>query len=208
MPGALIEIQYFPCVAYFACWDNFDGMTLEGEENFQKQSYRNRCYINGPNKVQALSVPVVHEKINIPIREMKIDNSKPWKREHWQSIQTSYGNAPFFEYYEFYFKDLLSGDYDLLWDLNHDILTKCLELTGLKKIERVSENYLKIVPDGITDLRNALHPKKQIFPDILFQASPYYQVFGKDFVENLSIIDLIFCEGPRAKSIISDSLRH
>ncbi len=203
-PRLLIELHYLPCVAYFAYFKHHGKVLLDVASKFKKQTYRNRCVIRAANKIQSLTVPV--RKVGSgELFEIEIDHSQKWLNHHLRSMQSAYGKAPFYEYYSDELYSIFSLKYERLIDLNLALLTKCLEFLDMKTdIEIIREpsifgNY------HITDARDEIHPKKALPDKNLFNPEKYFQVFGKNFVENLSIIDLIFCEGPEAKRVIEKS---
>lgn len=201
----LIESQYLPPIAYFSLLTQCDEVFIEVNENFEKQSYRNRFEIVGANKVQSLSIPVHHGGKKVPIKQLTIDYKQKWSNNHWRAIQSAYGKAPFFDFYADYIEDQIKADYITLYDLNSRLLTICLKLLKLKvKLGELPE-YSKEPPEGIIDFRSQIHPKKSLDSLAWFQPKVYHQIFGKDFVPNMSILDLLFCMGPDALEVLHDS---
>ncbi|HSZ25833.1 MAG TPA: WbqC family protein [Cytophagaceae bacterium] len=198
----LIETQYLPCLDYFIEIIKSDKLYLEAFENFQKQSYRNRCYILAANKIEVLSVPVLKSNTNkILTKDVEIDYTQPWQKKHWKAIQSAYGKAPYFEYFSDFFRSIYDKKPQFLWDLNVEIMTACLKFLKIEKKILFTTEYNKegaIHVKETRDMRSLIHPKKQ---NEITQAR-YVQVFGRDFVPNLSIVDLIFNEGPNGKSVL------
>ena len=143
--------------------------------------------------------------LKIPIQEVRIDYAQKWMNLHWRAIQSGYGKAPFFDYYADYFKNEIYSGEVYLYELNKRLLTLCLKLLGIHVSITYSEKYGKNAPEGILDMRSVILPKTDIQNLSWFQARPYYQLFGKDFVPNLSILDLLFCTGPDASGISKES---
>src|ERR1700753_2852027 len=98
MESVLIEIQYFPVIDFFAGMINKESVLIEANENYQKQTLRNRCNILTSNGVQMLVVPVMKSESRL-IRDIKIDYSQNWIQIHLRALQTAYGKAPYFEHY-------------------------------------------------------------------------------------------------------------
>ncbi len=197
----LIDLQYLPCLEYFSQLLQADTIYLEAHENFQKQSYRNRCKILAANKIDILSVPVLNSNSKKLIREVEIDYTQPWQKNHWRALKSAYGKAPYYEYVYDYFEKIYDKKPRFLWDLNQEALTVCLKLLKIeKKILFTTEynNDRGIHVNETIDMRSLIHPKKQGE----MAEVRYTQVFGKDFVSNLSIIDLIFNEGPNGKAVL------
>ncbi len=196
-----------PSTVFLAVWQHFDQVIIESKEKFKKQSFRNRCRILTANKIESLIVPVQKASNNIPVQEIRIDYNQNWLHTHWNSIQSAYGNAPFFEHYGPVLKDILYKKHRFLFDLNLEILKYILGVLNVEQDLLFTQNFIKEYPSEVTDLRAEIHPKKSLKPLAFYQPVEYVQVFGKHFVENLSVIDLIFNEGPNAEEIIKRSIR-
>ena len=172
---------------------------IEACENFQKQSYRNRCRFYGAEGVQTLSFPIVHEggTHKLPISEIKIDYKTPWVQQHERAIVSAYGMSAYFEYYKDELFAILESGYERLFDLNLALIRFFVEKIGLKVDIRMTEDYER-EPDMV-DLREAIHPKRPnaILSDLDLE-KPYFQVFAPKygFMSDLSIMDLLFNEGP------------
>lgn len=207
MREVLIESQYLPPIAYFSAISLFEAIVIEKHEHYEKQTYRNRCYINTAQGRKVMIVPVTSKHGRPKTSEVRIDYSQKWLNNHWRALQTAYGKAPFFEYFGPELHDELFRRHELLYDLNSGLLTLCLK--WLKWSIKVSETsaYEKPPANDITDLRSSINPKKPELVRSFYQPAVYYQVFGNKFVENLSLVDLIFCEGPGAAVIVQASSR-
>jgi len=206
MKTVLIESQYLPSVAYFALIANAKKVIIESNEFFEKQSYRNRCSIQTAAKILDLSVPVHHQGKKIIIKNLTIDYIQKWQNTHWRSMETAYKNAPFFDYYSDHIKDTIYSDIDNLLDLNNQLLTICLKFLQIDTRVEFSSAYNKECEGDIFDARSVIHPKKELSKLNWFKAVSYYQLFGKDFVKNLSILDLLFNEGPTALEVLKSSI--
>lgn len=201
----LIETQYLPNLAFFTSLLDKSKLLLEANEFFEKQTYRNRCEILSSQKVEELTIPVFGAKKKILTKDIKIDNTQKWVNNHWRTLKTCYGKAPFFEFFADEFHAIYYSPEKFLWDLNLKLLTTCLKIIG-KTIE-ISETdmFEKKHKNNVIDRRSLIHPKKKDNAYLYYKAHSYNQNFGKGFVNNLSIIDLIMCEGPNAKMIIKES---
>lgn len=204
---ALVEIQYLPPLEYFAMLMLHPETVLERHENYIKQSYRNRCYINTANGVLKLVVPVSIKGTKARINEVYVDNKSKWQNLHWRAIQSGYGKAPFFEHYEAGLRHILFQGHELLYDLDFALLSFCLQSIQLKISLSASNSYEKVPNDDIIDVRSVITPKIPPEKRSFYLPVPYQQVFGNKFVSNLSIIDLLFCEGPNAMQILRSSTR-
>jgi hypothetical protein len=205
VPSVLIESQYLPSIAYFSSFAKADELIIESHENFQKQTYRNRCYINTSQGAIPLIVPLLNASGKTLITEIRIDYSQNWLNNHWRSIQSSYGKAPFYEYYSDDLHNVLFQKFDRLFDLNSALLTLCLKWLKLKTPVRGTLVYEKTPLQPIYDLRSTISPKNADGLKRVYEPAIYQQVFGNKFVTNLSLIDLIFCEGPGALGVVHAS---
>jgi len=203
--SALIEIHHLPSISYFAALQSFDIIILEKHENYIKQSYRNRYFINTSQGLEMLTIPVLSKQTKIQIDEIRIDYGQKWVNNHCRTLQSAYGRAPFFEYYWEDLHQILFNKYDFLYDLNHDLLSLCLKWLNWKREIKDSVVYQQHPDFGLFDLRNAINAKNYERSNKYYNPVPYNQVFGNKFVMNLSIVDLIFCTGPEAGKIIYNS---
>ena len=182
---------------------------IETCENYQKQSYRNRCRFYAADGVQSLSFPVIHENgtYKHPVKDIKLDYSTPWLLQHKRAVVSAYRTSAYFEYYQDELFAILDSCPEKLLDLNMALLRFFIEKIGLKVDLRLTEEYSK---DGIIkdidgndihcdDLRDSIHPKRTntILTDLAL-GKPYFQVFAPKygFQSDLSIMDLLFNEGP------------
>lgn len=205
LPSILvIELHYLPSIAYFSYLSVFEKAIIDLSDPYTKQTYRNRCRISGANKVEDLIIPI--KKSNEKkFFEIEIDYSQKWLNNHLRSLQSAYGKAPFFEYYAEDIFKVYRQQPRLLAELNKNLLTKCLEMLELQIEVEFSYDFHKSAQNEAFNAKNVIHPKKSLYKDPIFRPKKYFQVFGKDFEENLSVIDLIFCEGPRALEILKNS---
>lgn len=201
--NCLIELHYLPSIAWFTATQAFDNIVLEKHEHFVKQSYRNRCRILTANGIQELSIPLTEKSGRTLITDIKIDHSQKWLNNHWRSIVSAYNKSPFFEYYSDALQNTLYKEHKFLFDLNLELLTICRGWLKLSNTLAETMAYEKIPQAGTTDLRNLVNAKKSTGYEKFFQPIKYTQVFGHTFAENLSVIDLIFCEGPNARQLLS-----
>ncbi len=195
----LISTAYLPPLDYFYLVTNAGEIVLEANENYIKQTYRNRCYILSSHGVHLLSVPVYEgSRHKVQIKDVRIDYSKRWQQVHKRALVSSYRCSPYFDFFYEPIEKIISRNYEFLWDLNLELMNSLIKMMKLRKKLKFSEEFAP-VSDEPHDFRYRLEPGKK-----LFEYKPYLQVFSPatGFVPNLSIIDLIFNQGPDAESYL------
>lgn len=194
--GAILPMFYLPPVAWFAQLNKSkNDILIDKEEHFIKQTYRNRAHIYSPDGILALTVPVVKgAKVHTKVKDVKISYDFNWQRLHWMSLQNCYRRSAYFEFYEDSFAPFYEMRYDNLFDYNLQQLTLVLKLLKIKAEIKFTEDYEETYPERI-DLRLSLDPKKD-----QPQQKTYFQLFEEKhgFLNNLSIVDLLFNQGPQA----------
>ena len=181
---------YYPPIRFFADWISQKEKTIDIYENYQKQTYRNRCYILSPNGVQKLIVPIEHNGARV-MKDLRVSYAENWQKEHFKSLEAAYRRSPYFEYYEDSLCDVFNKEFKFLIDLNINILEQLLILLQAENKFSLSEAYVETKKN---DFRNAYNAKDKV-------ALPEYtQVFSEkiDFQSDLSILDLLFNEGPQS----------
>ncbi len=204
--SAIFSTAYLAPIEYFVQILKYKKIFIEKDENYIKQTYRNRCCIYGANGKLTLSIPVDkgmrnHKKII----DTRISYDVFWQKLHWKSIKSAYNSSPFFIYYEEYLKPFYTKKYKFLIDYNFDILKMLLNQIGIDIDIDFTEKYIKNYTDTI-DLRSITNPKlNKNKINSNREMHSYIQVFGSKFgfIPNLSIIDLLFNEGPNTLNYLS-----
>ncbi len=199
----LLSSAYLPPVSYMAIVSGHSRVIIERDENYKKQSYRNRCCIMSANGVLALSVPVLRGSFHkVALSDIEVDYSGRWIDVHRAALISAYRRSPFFD---FYFDQLLSVIEQRpkkLIELNHGLLIKIIELTGIKSSVEFSNSFIR-PPGDPSDFRYIIDPKRDYISS--FHLPPYIQVFESryGFVPDLSIVDLLFNMGPETASYLA-----
>lgn len=199
MKSILIQPTYFPSISHYVAMVQSDAITFELEDNFQKQTNRNRMYIYSPNGLQMLNIPIKHSKeAHQRTKDVKIEYDFNWQKQHFKSLDAAYRSSPYFEYFEDDFKPLFEKKHEFLIDLNFkamEIISKCI---GIPLVYNQTLEYFSNLEEHL-DFRHLANGKKDVS---LF--SEYTQVFDDKhgFINNLSILDLLFNEGRSAKEYL------
>jgi len=197
MPGSiLLSTAYLPPAEYFARIINAKEVLIEREENYHKQSYRNRCYILSVSGPQALTVPVYLGSFHkTSIKDIRIDYSKRWQQVHLGAMVSAYSSSPFFLYYYEELEKIILSNHQFLLDLNLELIMTILKMIKLEVNISYSTDF-RPVNKTENDFRYNLNPKKK--SDYVMK--PYLQVFSQDngFTAGLSIVDPLFNLGPEA----------
>ena len=198
----VLHPTFFAPIIQYVALASGNPVVYEVQDNFQKQTYRNRCYIYGANGKQLLSVPVIHAhgKGRQKTREVRIDNSFRWQVNMFRSLEASYRSSPFFEFYEDDIRPVFEKRFDFLLDLNLasiEIMADCLSLDG--RFEPTEFYNTETDPEDFRYLVNAKS-------DLVYELKAYTQVFQNKygFLPNLSILDLLFNEGTNALTYLEE----
>lgn len=190
----LLHPTYFPSISHFAAMLQADKLCFEIEDNFQKQTNRNRTYIYSPNGIQMLNIPIKHSKTNHQkTKDIQLDTDFDWQKQHYKSLEAAYRRSPFFEYFQDEIRLIFEKKYTYLLDLNWDTLEVIKQCLRLKLDYKTTTEYFQEADkNSIKDYRYLVDGKKD--PS---QFEKYTQVFDDKFgyINNLSVLDLMFNEG-------------
>ena len=198
----LIHPNYFPNIHQFTQIIKANNILFEVNDNYQKQTFRNRTYIYGANGKLGLFIPVIHSHKNRELfKDVKISYESNWMDLHLKSLQSAYRSSPYFEYFEDDFIKLYAEKEKFLVDFNIKCIKLISNLLDLDLDYKISSEYVEKTND-IIDLRDLSNARKQK----TIETPKYIQVFESKhgYLNNLSIIDLIFSEGPNSVSLITN----
>lgn len=195
----IFPVFYFGPISYFIELIRNENQQFEIHENFPKQTYRNRCYIQGANGKLRLAIPIVHNGKR-SVKDLEISYESNWQKEHFKSLVSAYKSSPYFEYYEDEIAEIYERKEKFLLDLNF----KTLEFINAKlkldlNLGNRTESYQ--ATDENSDFRNRFNAKSET----PVQMPEYLQVFDEKFgfIPNLSILDLLCNEGPKSATYLN-----
>ena len=191
---------YFAPISQYAAIYQAESVTFEVEDNYQKQTYRNRCYIYGANGKLALNIPVKHNTTEgrKKTKDTLVENDFPWQQQHYKSLQSAYRSSPFFEFFEEDLLNIFNKKYTFLQDLNIDTHLFVTDALQMEQNFAKTTSY-ELTPNS-TDYRDLAIAKK----GIEIEMDTYIQMFDDKhgFIPDLSILDLLFMEGPNTISFL------
>jgi hypothetical protein len=193
----LIELPFAGPIAFYQLLAQFDEITLEQWEYFEKATYRNRCHIAGADGLLRLTIPILHGRSHRQlVRDTRIAYGVDWRKQHWKSLEAAYRRSPYFEFYEDKLWSLYQSKPEFLVDFNlatHALIADCV---GLNATHALSSQY-----EGEP---KALDRRSYFLPGRHVETPVYHQVFQdrNGFIANLSVLDLLFNEGPAARAFL------
>lgn len=206
MSKLIIEYQYFGSINYINTLFQFSDIEFEVCETFQKMSFRNRLVLAGSNGLVNLSVPLEKGRDQKQLlKDVRISYTLPWQQQHWRTIESCYNRSPFYEYY----RDELNAFYQrrpvFLLDMNRELMNWLIRILKPTAVTGETSDFITAYPGEVADYRNRWLPRNFQEGDTTIN---YRQVFEDriGFQKNLSILDLLFCEGPGARSLLSGNV--
>ena len=195
---------YFAPIQWYQKLNRYDFIYIEANDNFTKQTYRNRCVISTTNGIQVLTVPVEHDKTSLLypsdkggknlMKDIRISNHGNWRHLHWGALYSAYGKSPYFDYIAPDLHDIIHGNQSSLLDFNTQLQALIIDFLDLP-IEIITTDITPEITAEAIDLRGKIGGKK---PDALaINTVPYHQVWAArhGFLPNLSILDLLMNTG-------------
>lgn len=210
MKTLLLSSYYLAPVEYYAALFHAGNALIEVNDSYRKQSYRNRCVINGANGPLPLSIPVEKpQKAAGRMKDIRIADHGDWRHLHWNAIISAYNSTPFFQYYEEDFRPFYEKKFSFLHDFNEQLRQLICDCIGIETPVTYTTEFIRISSPGdinrheTIDLRETIDPKKPAD----YPMPAYYQVFTekRGFTPNLSMIDLLFNLGNEARLYLIDN---
>ena len=204
MAAIVLPLTYFGNLSYYKYIVENDLVWIDDSELYPKQTFRNRTQLLAANGTINLSVPVIGTKgQDLDIKNIRISYDDTWQLKHWRTINSAYKSAPFFEEYEYDIRNLIMAKHKFLVDLNLSILEVFMKLLDIQK--EINFASKEAIPSDA--LRYLGHFKPSKMPDSHLKFKPYIQVFNYKygFVPNLSVLDLLFNEGPYSTQYLINS---
>jgi len=218
MKAVILQSNYIPWKGYFDLMNMADVFIIYDEVQYTKNDWRNRNKIKTANGLTWLTIPVRQEKLSQRIIDTQVHNHE-WRKKHWNSITLSYSRSAYFKQYRSILEELYLNstevflsriNYDFLIAIN-DILgihTKLLWSNDLNLVEGKSERLVDLCkkvgadeyisgPAAKDYLQTDLFEKENIRVNwIDYSGYPEYRQLYPPFEHGVSVLDLIFNEGP------------
>lgn len=197
----LIDLHFLGNIAYYKKILEYKEVIFEAKENFVRASFRNRCEICGPNGKSNLTAQVKGGRKKTKYEKVALAYEHNWNTIHWHTLESNYRSSPYFEFYEAHFEPFYKKEYQSLFELNIEMFKLINKLLGLNIKFSLTEKFDKTAAEDVDDLRGFFMPNTAIDTS---EMKEYIQVFSSrnGFYSNLSILDLLFCEGPNAVSYL------
>lgn len=200
----LIDLQSVPCVSYVKMLIEYPRWLFDINLYHEKKSYANRFYVAGPNGMILISIPLEKGKRQrTPVKDIRIYNREAWQAHHWKTLVSAYRRSPWFEYFEDELRVFFEKRYAFLVDWNRDWLEWIKKVLEIEAEIHFTDRFIppaEAAGLAAVDYRCRIQPPPgNTDPEIR-----YHQVFEErtGFLPDLSILDLICCEGRKARSYL------
>ena len=191
----VFPLAYFGSVRYFQDLAGFEQVLFENADHLPKQTFRNRMVILGSQGSQVLTVPLEKPSGSKTLtKDVLISYRQNWPLVHWRALKTAYASAPYFEHYAPDIEQILLKKQRFLVDFDLEITQFISDVYQLPLHFSLTEKYEVSYPEDFrtTDYENL--EMKGEYQQVLFNQ--------KHFNSQVSILDLLFCEGPIGRRLI------
>lgn len=190
----IFPTAYLPSIEYVSLFLKTEDASIELFETYQKQSCRTRTNVMTANGIQTLTIPVIKINGNHTLtKDIEISYKESWQQVHLRCLESAYRKSAYFDYYFPYFEKIYKQKFNTLVELNDFCLKTILKIMKVKKDYSFTTDFERITDEN--DYRISLSKGTN-----KIEMKPYYQVFADrhGFIPNLSIVDLLFNEGPNS----------
>jgi len=198
LEGAVLPCCYLAPVSHYSAYYRADEVRLEVCDHFVKQTLRNRCYIDSPNGALALTIPVVKAEGKTAMKDIRISDHGNWRHQHWVALESSYRQSPFFEFYADDFAPFYEKKWEFLADFNEELMALVASLLDISKPVSRTTAYRQPPSNSPLKGEDSKQKASPLKGGLVGSGGSYYQVFASrhGFLPDLSIVDLLFNEGP------------
>lgn len=205
----ILSAFYFGSVEHYGLLARYPKVILDIGEHYERQSYRTRTRIVGPNGVQDLNVQISRDHGNkMPMRDVGLSYVESWPQQHIHAIRSAYGNAPWFIHYIDEIEAVVTKRAERLVELDLSTIRLAMKWLGISTELVVMDQYVEVEPDDerYLDLRSSFQPKRPL-PNAVEAIISYPQAFSErhGFVPRTSVIDIVCNTGPYARALLLGS---
>lgn len=206
------QLHYLPWLRYFEKIARSDVFVALDDIQYSKNGWQNRNKVKTSAGATLLTVPIF-ERLGQRLDEVRIDNSLPWRRKHWRTIEQAYHKAPHFADYASFLEETYARDWEMLNDLNFHMLegflaallidTPVARSSHLRVPGKATERLIELIEavDGDCYYSGAYALDAYLDANQLasagiglelqeWRAPVYPQLYG-EFLPDLSILDLL-----------------
>ncbi|HEY4207614.1 MAG TPA: WbqC family protein [Puia sp.] len=201
----ITDLQYFPSVIWYKISNKMSNILFEQYECYQKMSFRNRCQVVGSQGRIDLSVPLEKGRDQRTLmKDVRIAGATRWQDQHWKTLLACYSRSPWFEFYRDGLEVLYRKPFQFLLDWNLASFEWTCRVLEMPARVSLTDAYKPAYED-----QEWMDGRGMLLPGNITNTSRwvpvvYRQVFEEitGFIPNLSVLDLLFCEGQRAKALL------
>lgn len=219
---AILQSNYIPWKGYFDIINLVDEFILYDDMQYTRRDWRNRNLIKTNNGLQWITIPVVNKgKYYQKINETQVSNSE-WCDSHWKTFCSFYSKSKYFSTYKNTFQDLYNKceSESYISKINYQFIMTICDILNIKTnitfssdyklVDGKTERLIGLCKDLDADIYLSGPAAKDYIVDEMFQQSgiqlaymdysnyPTYTQLFDGFEHGVTVLDLIFNEGPNA----------